>query len=78
LNQILGNVAFADSLIEVAKSVSGTRNFPSRPAVVNAHEQLYWSKVAEGVGHADDMPKLSKNAAPRVWDYTKCMEVRLS
>ncbi|GAX73669.1 hypothetical protein CEUSTIGMA_g1120.t1 [Chlamydomonas eustigma] len=74
-DNILGNVAFADSLIEVSKSASGTRNFPSRPAAVSTHEELYWSRVAQGVGRADDMPKLNKHAAPRVWDYTQCMEV---
>lgn len=72
--QLHANLALADELVRAAQSSRGRSNFPPRSANVLKHEQDYWGTMADGVKQA--RPEFEADSAPRVWDYTECMEVR--
>jgi hypothetical protein len=40
---------------------------------LQADEQLYWARMANGTGGA--MPELEPGAVPRLWSYRHCSEV---
>uniref|UniRef100_A0A7S0RA27 Nucleoside phosphorylase domain-containing protein n=1 Tax=Chlamydomonas leiostraca TaxID=1034604 RepID=A0A7S0RA27_9CHLO len=68
-----GNLDLADDLIDAAKAVQARGGVPARTDAVNAVEARYWGAMRNATKAA--YPPMEPDAAPRLWDYSQCMEV---